>query len=126
VLYVFRHFPSERAHPGAELMSIGSEAAGRQGRFWDMHDALYSREPPIDESVLHEIAASLGLDTERFQRDLHAVADDILSIVILALFHPHTLDPTWLIAGAAAQHRRLPTRSRGMSDVARNLAATAP
>src|SRR6185437_11924392 len=68
--YVFRHFPNERAHPGAELMSIGSEAAGRQGRFWEMHDALFAREPPIDESALLQIAASLGLDMERFERDL--------------------------------------------------------
>jgi Na+:H+ antiporter, NhaA family len=70
MVYVFRHFPNERAHPGAELMSIGSEAAGRQGRFWETHDALYAREPPIDGSVLRDIAASLGLDMERFQQDL--------------------------------------------------------
>jgi Na+:H+ antiporter, NhaA family len=69
--YVFRHFPNERAHPGAVLMSIGSEAAGRQGRFWDMHDALYRHPLPIDEKVLLEIAASLGLDMERFRADLH-------------------------------------------------------
>ena len=67
--YVFRHFPNERAHPGAELLSIGAEAAGRQGRYWEMHDALYGREPPIDESALLEIAASLGLDMQRFERD---------------------------------------------------------
>jgi Na+:H+ antiporter, NhaA family len=68
--YVFRHFPNERAHPGAELMAIGSEAAARQGRFWDMHDALYGRALPLDEDILLEIAASLGLDMEQFRRDL--------------------------------------------------------
>ncbi|HEX5460212.1 MAG TPA: Na+/H+ antiporter NhaA [Steroidobacteraceae bacterium] len=68
--YVFRHFPNERAHPGAELLSIGAEAAARQGRYWEMHDSLYSREPPIDESALLAIAATLGLDMERFTRDL--------------------------------------------------------
>jgi NhaA family Na+:H+ antiporter len=70
VAYVFRHFPNERAHPGAELMAIGSEAADRQGRFWEMHDALYSREPPIDRTILLQIAGSLGLDPARFERDL--------------------------------------------------------
>jgi NhaA family Na+:H+ antiporter len=69
MVYVFRHFPNERAHPGAELLSIGAEAAARQGRYWEMHDALYGREPPIDESALLEIAAALGLDMERFERD---------------------------------------------------------
>lgn len=68
--YVFRHYPNERAHPGAELLSIGAEAASRQGRYWQMHDALYGREPPIDETALLGIARSLGLDMERFTRDL--------------------------------------------------------
>jgi Na+:H+ antiporter, NhaA family len=69
-VYVFRHFPNERAHPGAELMSLGAEAAARQGRFWQMHDALYGHELPLDKTVLLEIAASLGLDMDRFNRDL--------------------------------------------------------
>ncbi len=68
--YVFRHFPNERAHPGAELMSLGAEAAGRQDRVWEMHDALYRREPPLDRTILMQISASLGLDLERFERDL--------------------------------------------------------
>lgn len=68
--YVYRHFPNERAHPGAELLSIGSEAAGRQSRFWEMHDALFAREPPIDAPTLLAIAASIGLDMERFGEDL--------------------------------------------------------
>jgi NhaA family Na+:H+ antiporter len=73
--YVFRHFPNERAHPGAELMSIGSEAAARQGRFWEMHDAIYGHELPLDERTLLEMASSLHLDMERFRRDL---ADPVL------------------------------------------------
>lgn len=68
--YVFRHFPNERAHPGAELMSIGSEAAARQGRFWEMHDAIYGHELPLDESTLLQMASSVGLDMEQFRRDL--------------------------------------------------------
>jgi NhaA family Na+:H+ antiporter len=68
--YTYRYFPNERAHPGAELMSLGAEAAGRQGRFWEMYDALFQREPPLNRSILLEMAASLGLDVERFKRDL--------------------------------------------------------
>ena len=70
MVYAFRHFPNERAHPGATLMSIGVEAAGRQGRFWEMHDALYGYEAPLDRNALLQIAASLGLDMPRFTRDL--------------------------------------------------------
>ncbi len=68
--FTYRYFPNERAHPGAELMSLGAEAAARQGRFWEMYDALYLREPPLNRRILLEIAASVGLDMERFERDL--------------------------------------------------------
>jgi Na+:H+ antiporter, NhaA family len=71
MVHVFRHYPNERANPGSELASIGAEAAGHQGHFWEMHDALYEREPTVvDRQRLLEIAESVGLDTERFERDL--------------------------------------------------------
>jgi len=68
--YVFRHFPNERAHPGATLLARAAEAAASQGRFWEMHDALYGRELPLGEEQAYEIADDLGLDMGRFRRDL--------------------------------------------------------
>jgi Na+:H+ antiporter, NhaA family len=71
MVYVFRHHPNERAHPGSELASIAAEAAGHQGRFWEMHDALFEREPTlVDKQCLLQIAVSIGLNLERFERDL--------------------------------------------------------
>ncbi len=68
--YVFRQFPNERAHPGAEFASRAAEAAGLQGRFWEMHDALYDREPPLTREHVLDAAVSAGLDMERFARDV--------------------------------------------------------
>jgi len=68
--YAFRQFPNERAHPGAEFASEAAEAAGRQGKFWEMHDALYAREPPLTRDHVIEAARSIGLDMDRFDRDL--------------------------------------------------------
>ncbi|THD81724.1 MAG: Na+/H+ antiporter NhaA [Phenylobacterium sp.] len=68
--YVFRHFPNEKAHPGAEFAAIASEAAARQGLFWEMHDALYAREPPLTHDHVLEAARSIGVDMDRFARDL--------------------------------------------------------
>ena len=45
--YTYRHFPNEKAHPGAEFVHAAAEAAGLQGKFWEMHDALYDHPLPI-------------------------------------------------------------------------------
>jgi NhaA family Na+:H+ antiporter len=68
--YTFRHFPNERAHPGATFIARAAEAAARQGYFWQMHDRLYGREPPLGEKEVFDIAGELGLDMDRFRRDL--------------------------------------------------------
>ena len=69
-VYVFRHLPNEAIHPGADLLARATEAASAQGRFWEMHDWLYEREPPIGAEDVCAFAQSLGLDMERFKRDL--------------------------------------------------------
>jgi NhaA family Na+:H+ antiporter len=81
--YAFRHFPNERAHPGAEFMARAAEAASNQGRFWEMYDALFDKEPPFGKKDARELAARIGLDMERFDRDVESdgvrarVADDL-------------------------------------------------
>ncbi len=70
LVYVFRHFPNERAHPGAVLAARAAEAAARQDRFFEMHDWLFDREPTFGRNELVAAAGELGLDVERFVRDL--------------------------------------------------------
>ncbi len=72
--YVFRHFPNERAHPGAETLARVAEAAARQGRFWEVHDWLYAQEPPVTREDALAFVRSLGIDMERFGRDLESDA----------------------------------------------------
>jgi NhaA family Na+:H+ antiporter len=68
--YVFRQYPNERIHPGADFASRAAEAAGRQGKFWEMHDGLYGHEGPLTEAVVTGIARQIGLDMDRFGHDL--------------------------------------------------------
>jgi NhaA family Na+:H+ antiporter len=70
MLYVYRHYPIERLHPGAELAARAAEAAALQGRFFEMHDGIYDHELPIGRPELVEIARAIDLDVERFERDL--------------------------------------------------------
>ena len=68
--YVFRHYPRERSHPGAEAVARASEAAGKQGRFWEVYDWIYDQPPPVSEERVTQFARSLGLDMARFAEDL--------------------------------------------------------
>jgi NhaA family Na+:H+ antiporter len=71
-LYVFRHFPNERVHPGADFLARAAEAASRQDHFWEMHDWIYAQDPPLAENDVLAFASSLGLDMRRFHRDLES------------------------------------------------------
>jgi protein-disulfide isomerase len=83
--FVFRHFPLANIHPRAEPAAEAAEAAGAQGRFWEMHDLLYERQDALEEEDLVERADILGLDVARFVRELRArtyaprVREDFLS-----------------------------------------------
>jgi len=72
LVYVFRHFPNERANPGANLAARAAEAAAMQGRFFEMHDAIFDRELPVGRAELLEIARNVGLDVERLAGDLES------------------------------------------------------
>jgi protein-disulfide isomerase len=71
---IFRHLPLSM-HEHAVLAAHASEAAGLQNRFWEMHDLLFERQRQWSEagdvrSAFIEYAREIGLDTERFKRDL--------------------------------------------------------
>ena len=68
--FVFRHMPLPDLHPRAPAAAEAAEAAGAQGHFWDMHDRLFENQHALSDEQLREHAAALGLDMERFDRDL--------------------------------------------------------
>jgi protein-disulfide isomerase len=68
---VFRHLPLADRHPLAELAAEAAEAAGSQGKFWDMHDILYEQQRQVtDKQDLAVLAESLELDIERFRAEV--------------------------------------------------------
>jgi protein-disulfide isomerase len=66
---VFRHFPVRSSHSRAWAAACAAEAAGLQGRFWEMHDSLYADQARLEDPHLWERAGSLGLDVDRFDLD---------------------------------------------------------
>jgi Na+/H+ antiporter NhaA len=68
--YVFRHLPLADVHAHAELAAHAAEAAGAQGRFWEMHDELFAHQDELELEDVLGYAEAIGLDVERFARDL--------------------------------------------------------
>jgi protein-disulfide isomerase len=67
--HVFRHFPVRSSHPRAWAAACAAEAAGLQGRFWEMHDLLFADQARLEDPHLWERARRLELDLERFEAD---------------------------------------------------------
>jgi protein-disulfide isomerase len=68
--FVFRNFPITTSHPQAERAAEAAEAAAGQGAFWEMHDLLYENQNHLRDEDLRSHAERLGLDLERFDREL--------------------------------------------------------
>jgi len=69
VRVAFRHFPVRGSHPRAFPAACAAEAAGRQGAFWEMHDALFADQGRLEDPHLWARAERLGLDLARFEAD---------------------------------------------------------
>jgi len=75
VRIVYRYFPLTSIHPNAYGAALAAEAAGAQGKFWEMHDLLFAKTDewirmPDTSGVFKAYAEELGLDTERYNNDL--------------------------------------------------------
>ena len=70
VRYVFRHLTLPEVHPHAELAAAAAEAAGAQGKFWEMHNQLFLHSAELELQDLAGYAGLLGLDVEEFLRDI--------------------------------------------------------
>ncbi len=81
--YVWRHLPLNDVHPHAQLAAEAAEAAALQDKFWEMHDQLLSHQGELTAKDLVRYAGDIGLDVERFVRDLRngtgqaKVAEDV-------------------------------------------------
>ena len=78
VLFAFRQFPLESIHPFALNAAETTECAGRQGRFWQMHDLTFADQGHLDEITLHERARAAGLNADLLDQCLQSSAADVV------------------------------------------------
>ena len=83
---VYRHFPLPM-HQNAKTAAAASDAAGRQGKFWEMHDAIFDSQRLWEGStnagnLFVEYAKKIGLDVEKFTADM--MSDEVQNNVRVA------------------------------------------
>jgi protein-disulfide isomerase len=80
--FVFRNFPLTTLHPNAEIAAQAAEAAGLQGKYWQMHDLLYTDQnnwvndspTTVVKDYFDGYASSLGLNVSKFDTDINSSA----------------------------------------------------
>jgi uncharacterized protein YbaR (Trm112 family) len=70
--FVFRHFPTVQTHPHALRAAEATEAAAVQGKFWEMHDELFTHQQALEDHDLSRYAKRIGLDVVCFEHDIAA------------------------------------------------------
>ena len=111
VIFVYRHFPLQTIHPYALTASIYSEAAGKQNKFWEMHDIMFANQADwsaggaVEEFTKY--AEALGLDMEQFAADVDAAEVKQKVRVDIASANKQKVNstPTFYINGDKVQFR---------------------
>ena len=105
---VYRHFPITQFHPNARAAAAASEAAGLQGKFWEMHDLLFANQAEWSNAQANErgelfqvYARQIALDADKFTEDLAGanVSQKINFDVALARLNSVTGTPSFFING---------------------------
>lgn len=69
VRFVYKNYALPN-HPFGRPAALAAAAAGRQNKFWEMHDLLFQNQGALDDASIHRYAQSIGLDMQRFDKDL--------------------------------------------------------
>jgi uncharacterized OsmC-like protein len=99
--FVFRANPRSHLFPHAEIAAEAAEAAGAQGKFWQMHDLLFENQATLSRQEISRIAGTLGLDLARFDRELDTGAHRAaVRAQEVSGWHSHVLStPTFFVNG---------------------------
>jgi protein-disulfide isomerase len=74
IMLVYKHFPLHDVHDMAKKSALAVEAAGHQGKFWDMHMAIFMNQTRLSDKLINELAKEVGLKLSQFEKDLKSPA----------------------------------------------------
>ena len=106
VKLVIKHFPLA-IHDYARQAAIAALAAGKQGKFWEVHEKLFANQNDLNDTKVEAIAGELSLDMEQFKKDLKDPA--IASLIDRDMNNAHKVNvqgtPTIFINGKLLNQR---------------------
>lgn len=113
ITFQFRNFPLSQIHKFALVAARAAEAAGMQGKYFEMHDVLYENQPTWSESsdptpFFENYAKQLGLDMTKFRKDMQSEQTNAIIQADLAEANKrgYSSTPTFEINGEKIQNPR--------------------
>ncbi len=108
VNFAYKNFPLPATmHPQAMPAAKASVAAGKQGKFWEMHDIIFLNLSTLGNDKYKEFAGQIGLDVPRFEKDMNS--PEVQAIVDKDAADGRAADvsgtPTFFIGGKRVQNR---------------------
>jgi protein-disulfide isomerase len=72
VNFIAKQFPLRQIHPNADPAARAALAAGKQGKFWEMHEELFKNNRNLTPETFKGIAEKIGLDVKKFEADMNS------------------------------------------------------
>lgn len=121
VEFVYRYFPLTSIHKNALMSAQAAEAAGLQGKFWEMHDKLFTTQATWGgvsdpREVFVGYANELGLDKEKFVGDLESqVVREAVNVDLLAATrYQINGTPTFYVNGVKTEFGQIDAKIQGL------------
>ena len=117
ITFVYRHFPLISIHKNAMVAAYAAEAAGLQGKFWEMHDLLFAKQAEWSDlsdprGKFGEYITQLEIDLDRFKSDLESQAvKDVVAVDLLATTRYRLSGtPTFFVNGVKVEFGQIESR----------------
>ncbi len=109
VNFVMKQFPLRQIHPQADPAARAAIAAGKQGKFWEMHDELYKNVRNLSPESIKGMAEKLGLDMKKFEADQNSdeAKKQVEEELALGAKSDVRGTPSFFVNGKIAQNRTL-------------------
>jgi protein-disulfide isomerase len=108
VNFVYKNYPLPATmHPNAMPAAKSSVAAGKQGKFWEMHDIMFQNARELSSDKLKDYAGRIGLDVARWEKDFASpeVQQEVDRDMTLARASDVTGTPTFFVNGKRVMNR---------------------